>query len=269
MTFFICATCAVQFDDRDTPPESCPVCSDPRQYVPGTGQQWTTLEEIRRDHTNDMQPQGELLGIGTRGVGIGQRALLVPWGDTNVLWDCVALLDEETAVEIERRGGVGGIAISHPHYYSTMVEWARRFDCPIHLSSADAEWIMRPDPAIRLWDGDRLDLGHGVSLHRVGGHFPGSSVLLQEDGSEGRGTLLSGDLPLATPDRRWVSFMWSYPNRIPLPANEVRRIAEVLAGIGFETLHSAFWGDHVTDASAVVERSARRYCDALERVGGL
>ncbi|GGF21269.1 MBL fold metallo-hydrolase [Williamsia phyllosphaerae] len=268
MTFFICTTCAVQFDDRDRPPESCPVCSDPRQYVPDTGQRWTTLDELRREHSNDIAPQGELIGIGPRGrVGIGQRALLVPWGETNLLWDCVALLDEQTAVEIERRGGVGGIAISHPHYYSTMVEWAHRFDCPIHLSSADAEWIMRPDPAIRLWEGDRLDLGHGVSLLRLGGHFPGSSVLVQENGSDGRGTLLSGDLPLATPDRRWVSFMWSYPNMIPLPAHEVRRIADALTEISFETLHSAFWGEPVTDASAVVARSARRYVAALETVG--
>ncbi len=268
MTFFICTTCAVQFDDRDRPPESCPVCSDPRQYVPAGGQRWTTLEEIRRDHTTEVAPQGDLIGIGPRdGPGIGQRALLVPWGETNLLWDCVALLDEQTAVEIERRGGLGGIAISHPHFYSTMVDWAHRFDCPIHLPRTDAEWIMRPDPAIRLWDGDRLDLGHGVSLHRLGGHFPGSSVLVQEHGSDGRGTLLSGDLPLPAQDRRWVSFMWSYPNMIPLPADEVRRIADVLAEISFETLHSAFWGDPVTDASEVVARSARRYCAALERVG--
>ena len=53
-----------------------------------------------------------------------------------------------------------------------MVEWAQRFGCPIHLHAADAEWVMRPDPAIEHWDGETLELGHGLTLIRGGGHFP-------------------------------------------------------------------------------------------------
>ena len=267
MPHFICVTCATQYAATEQPPPACPVCEDPRQYVGRDGQRWTTLEELARDHALRIAAQGDLVGVGvTPSLGIGQRALLVPWGETNLLWDCVGFLDAPGAAEIERRGGIGAIAISHPHYYSAMAEWAQRFDCPIHLPRADAEWIMRPDPRVRLWDGDRLELGHRLTLHRVGAHFPGAAVLHQAAGSDGRGTLLSGDMPLPAADRRWVSFQWSYPNRIPLPGAEVRRVAAVLAALDFATLHGGFWDTEVTDASNAVARSARRYVDALEAV---
>src|SRR3954465_12702908 len=149
MAMSICVTCGTQFAEREGPPDECPICPDPRQYVGLSGQEWTTLEALRTDHTNTIRAQGDLVGIGTEPkFAIGQRALLVPYGDSNLLWDCITLLDDATAAEVERRGGIAAIAISHPHYYSCMVEWARRFDCPIHLHAADAEWIMRPDDAI-------------------------------------------------------------------------------------------------------------------------
>ena len=152
---FVCATCGVQLAPSEQPPPACPVCEDPRQYVPETGQRWTTVTELARDHTNTIRADGELTGIGTTpDFAIGQRALVVPSSEGNVLWECITLLDEETAVEVERLGGLAAIAISHPHYYSAMVDWAHRFDCPVLLHADDAQWIMRPDQAIELWEGE-------------------------------------------------------------------------------------------------------------------
>src|SRR3954454_11515285 len=181
----VCVTCGVQYAG---PVEACPICEDPRQYVPVAGQQWTTLEALRETHRNAVRDEAGLTGIGTEPrFAIGQRALLVPYGASNLLWDCITLLDDATATEVERRGGLAAIAISHPHYYSCMVEWAHRFGCPIHLHAADAEWVMRPDDAIAPWEGDTLALGHGLTLIRGGGHFPGGAMLHH---AEGAGTLL-------------------------------------------------------------------------------
>src|SRR3954453_9705450 len=152
MERFVCIACGTQFADArgDAPPAACPICEDPRQYVPPEGQRWTTMAELAAHHENVVREEGDLVGIGTAPrFAIGQRALLVPFGDSNLLWDCVSLLDDATVAEVERRGGLRAIAISHPHYYSCMVEWAHRFDCPIHLHAADTQWIMRPDPAVR------------------------------------------------------------------------------------------------------------------------
>src|SRR5918997_1112879 len=154
----ICIACGTQYPPAPEPPSACPICDDPRQYVPPEGQRWTTMAELAGGHVNVVRPDGDFVGIGTDpSFAIGQRALLVPFGDSNLLWDCISLIDDATAEEVERRGGLAGIAISHPHYYSSMVAWARRFDCPIHVHAADAEWVMRPDPAVRHWDGDRLE----------------------------------------------------------------------------------------------------------------
>jgi glyoxylase-like metal-dependent hydrolase (beta-lactamase superfamily II) len=193
-------------------------------------------------------------------VAIGQRALLVPAGDKLVLWDCVPMLDDDAAAEIERRGGLAAIAISHPHYYTGMVEWAHRFECPVYLHADDREWIMRPDPAIELWDGETRSLGDGLTLARCGGHFAGGTVL--HDAA--RNALLSGDIVQVIPDKGWVSFMYSYPNLIPLPAEAVERLVAALEPYEFDTIYGAWWDRIVRrDGKAIVRQSAERYVAAL------
>ena len=192
----ICATCGTQLGVPDPP--RCAVCEDARQYVPESGQRWTTLAELRASHGNWIREDAGLTGIGTEpSFAIGQRALLVPWRGSNLLWDCITLLDDETAAEVERRGGLAGIAISHPHYYSAMVEWADRFDCPVFLHADDAEWVLRPSPRIEHWQGETRDLDGGLTLVRCGGHFRGGQVLHVA----GRRALLAGDIVQVIPDR--------------------------------------------------------------------
>ena len=258
----ICHTCGVQFAASERPPEVCPICEDARQWVPVDGQRWTTMEELAATHVNAVRRDGELFGIGTEPrFAIGQRALVVPSAIGNVLWECVTLLDDATAEAVEALGGLAAIALSHPHYYSAMVEWAHRFDCPVLVHAADAEWIMRPDDAIEQWEGDTRELG-GLTLLRLGGHFPGGTVLHRPDGA---GTLLSGDIVQVIPDRGWVSFMYSYPNLIPLPAAEVERMAAALEPYAFEAIQGAWWETTIPrDGKAIVRRSAERYVRALK-----
>ena len=56
MTRYVCATCGVQFGESEAPPDACPVCEDARQYVPESGQAWTTLEDLRRERRNELRP---------------------------------------------------------------------------------------------------------------------------------------------------------------------------------------------------------------------
>ena len=262
MTAFICSTCGTQYPESQEPPDKCTICSEERQYVGLQGQQWTSLEQLRRDRKNEFHPREPHLTaiITAPAFAIGQRAFLLESPGGNILWDCIALLDERTTQFIRARGGLAAIAISHPHYYSAMVEWAHRFECPVLLHRDDAEWIMRPDAAIELWEGETRELG-GLTLLRLGGHFRGATVLHRPDGD---GTLLSGDVVQVIPDREWVSFMYSYPNLIPLPASEVERMAAALEPYAFETIQGAWWETTVPrDGKNVVRRSAERYVRAL------
>lgn len=270
MEKWICKTCGTQFAPGERQPEACPICCDERQYVGYNGQQWTTLTQMQQDgYRNEFREhEPGLIGIGTTpSFAIGERALLVQDERGNILWDCISLIDDETVAGIERLGGLSAIAISHPHYYSTMVEWADRFDAPIYLHEADREWVMRPSERIRFWSGETYALADGITLIRLGGHFPGGTVLHWKEGAGGKGVLLSGDIIQVVADRRWVSFMYSYPNLIPLPAAEVLRIKETIAPYQFERLYGA-WFERVVAHSAhdAVLRSAERYMRALKAV---
>ena len=123
MEKWICKTCGTQFAPSEQPPEACPICLDERQYVGYDGQQWTTLALMQKAGFRNEFREHEvhLIGIGTTpSFAIGERALLVQNEHGNVLWDCMSLLDDETVAAIERLGGLTAIAISHPHYYSTV-----------------------------------------------------------------------------------------------------------------------------------------------------
>jgi hypothetical protein len=262
---YFCVTCGAQFGRSSQPPPRCPVCLDERQYVGREWQRWTTLAELTRGHrarVEEIEPG--LIGVGMEpSFAIGQRALLVG----GLLWDCIALLDDRIAEVVAAAGGIETIAISHPHYYTGMVEWAERFDARILLHEADREFVMRPSPRIEFWRGERRPLGGGLELVRLGGHFPGATVCHWQDGAGGLGAVLAGDVIQAVPDRDWVSFMWSYPNLIPLAAAEVARMRDVVATLEFDRLYGAWWDRVVAPgAKGKVLHSAERYIDALRGV---
>jgi hypothetical protein len=268
---FICRTCGHQFAESEEPPDHCPICADDRQFVNPRGQSWTTLDELAREHHNVFRPleQG-LVGIGTEPrFAIGQRALLLQAPEGNVLWDCVSLIDDATIQAVEELGGISSLAMSHPHLVGSMVEWSHAFGhAPIHMHADHRRWIQRPDPVIRYWEGETIALKEGHTLHRCGGHFEGSTVLLWPEGADGHGVLLSGDTVYVAPDRKHVSFMYSYPNFIPLPAPVVDRIVEVVMALQFDRIYGHFFDlDIESDAKRAVKRSAKRYKQAIGSVG--
>ena len=262
MSSFICATCAVQQAPTDAPPARCPICEDERQYVRQAGQAWTTLDELRRaGHRIVVRDlEADLSGVGVEpSLGIGQRALLLRTPRGNFLWDCVGFIDDDGVAAVRARGGIAGMAMSHPHFYGAMVEWSRAFDAPIYISRADADWVQYDDPGIVHWEGTKEVLP-GVTLVQCGGHFEGSAVLHWRQGADGRGALLVGDTITVVPDIRFVSFMRSYPNHIPLPAETVDRIVAAVRPYAFDRIYGGWWDRVVPrDGPAAIERSARRY----------
>ncbi len=267
MPHFICITCGTEFSESDSPPDRCLICEDERQYVGWKGQQWTTLAELQQTHQSLVHKEETgLIAIGMQpSFAINQRAFLVIHPEGNILWDCIPLIDNAMVEMIQGIGGISAIAISHPHYYSTMVHWSRAFDCPIYLHAADRQWVMRPDPAIQFWDGETKQLASGLTLIRCAGHFDGGTVLHLGAAADGKGVMLTGDILQVVEDRRWVSFMYSYPNLIPLPISKIQRIVEAIEPFEFDRIYGAFAGKKVaTDAKAAVQRSASRYIRSLQ-----
>lgn len=261
MDRFICVTCGTQYPESEQPPQACPICDDDRQYIAPGGQQWTTLAALQGRHYNTLAEiaPGIMTIEAQPKVGIGQRAYLIQGPEDAVLWDCIAYFNDGTINQIRKRGGIQAIAISHPHFFTTMLEWSEALgNVPIYLHADLRPWVKRSGPAIHFWEGERYELTPGFTLVRCGGHFPGSTVLYQAGANGGPGALFTGDTIKVVADRRYVTFMYSYPNDIPLDAQTVQRIAASVAPLDFNRLYDG-WTEVAGDAKASVIRSAERY----------
>jgi hypothetical protein len=269
MPKFLCTACGVQYPESESAPAQCIICEDGRQFVPRSGQAWATPDKLAVDHFNAFRKIApDLFGLWTMPrFGIGQRAFLIITPSGSVLWDCISFLDSATVEIIWLLGGLKAIAVSHPHFYSAIATWGQTFGCPVYLHEADQQWVVDPDPCVEFWNGESRNILPAVTIHRLGGHFPGSTVLHWAD----RRILFPGDTVLVTPDQKHVSFMWSYPNNVPLPAGDVERIGSRLGTVDFDSIYSPFWerGEIAGNAKEAVERSIRRQLkgpEATERI---
>ena len=262
MDAHICRTCGVQYAPATAPPAACKICLDERQYVGPQGQQWTTLAELRAaGHRNELrEAEPGLTSISTQPrFAIGQRALLVRTPEGNLLWDCISYIDDETVARVRELGGVAAISVSHPHFYGSVIEWAQAFGATVYLPEADAQWTAREDPGIQRYAG-AVEALPGVTIVQCGGHFEGSAVMHWRDGAEGRGALLTGDSISVVADRRWLTFMRSYPNEIPLPPAAVEHIVRAVEPYAFDRIYGGWWPSVLTaGAKEAVRRSADRY----------
>ena len=263
---WVCPTCGANFPPAPEPPARCPLCEDERQFVPPTGQVWKRMGELAeagyRTEVRELEP--ELAGVGVRpGIGVGQRALLVRTPQGNLLWDPPAFVDQAGIDAVRELGGLAAVSSSHPHMYGAIVEWSHAFGAEIALPDVDRPWMMRPDPAVRSWSGS-FEVLPGVTLVQCGGHFPGSAVVHWAGAAGGKGALFVGDTLFVTSGGDRVSFIWSAPNRLPLPEREVQGVVDALAPYRYEQIYGGWWDPVIEhDAEGVVQRSAARYIEIL------
>ncbi|MBA4033282.1 MAG: MBL fold metallo-hydrolase [Bradyrhizobium sp.] len=266
MSVWTCEQCGAQFPESAVPPPACPVCEDDRQYVNWKGQKWLAREEMAERYKLVWRDDLGLPGIAVEpNFAIGQRALLVPTADGCVMWDCVPMVTSQAIDYVRSLGGLKAIAVSHPHYYGAVADWSDAFGgVPVYLHSDDRAFVTRPHPAIVPWTGDNHHIADDLLLVRTGGHFVGGTIMHWGAGADGHGTLLTGDVAMVAMDRRSLSFMYSFPNYIPLNATAVRRIARAVEPLAFDRIHGAWWGRNIAvNAKAAFEMSVRRYLAAI------
>ncbi len=265
----ICMTCGVQFAATETAIDICPICADERQYVGWHGQQWTTLERLR-ESPRDSRIHSEEPGLASLDIvpatAIGQRAFLVDTPKGTIIWDCTTYFDDKTLDLVRARGPVFAMAISHPHFYATMGSWAEALDVPVYVHEADREWVMDPSDHLVYWQGETLDLAPGVTLVNLGGHFTGSAALHWADTADGLGAMLAGDTIKPVMDRRYVGFMYSVVNFIPMGPTAVKEIVRRLEPFEFDRVYS-LWSGHMvpSDGKAAISRSAARHLEYIQQ----
>lgn len=262
----VCVTCGTQYPDVEHR-DDCPICLDERQFVGWDGQRWTTSAEIAVDHEIRFEDAAGVMTLQlSPRFAIGQRAFLIPQAEGMVMWECLSAVTDAAVERIAGMGHVQAIAISHPHFYSAMLEWSAALGgVPIYLHEADEAWVGFDSPFLRFWGGDRFALTDAIDLVHLPGHFEGSSGLLWKTGPRPGGSLFPGDAIQIGMDRRIASFMWSYPNAIPLGRKSLARLKAHVDPLAFSDLYGSFDGkEMIGDAKALVEASFARYEAALE-----
>lgn len=250
----VCATCGAHYPAADRP-EVCRVCADDRQYVPPGGQVWTDPAALAAAHrlvVSDVEPGVRQVTAEPK-LAIGQRGYVVADRGGAVLWDPPAVVDARGL------GDVVAVAMSHPHYFGAMAAWAEALDVPVWVAEQDLAWVTESSERIVAWRGEH-EVAPGLVLVRCGGHFPGSAVLWWDGGA-----LFTGDTIQVVPGADRASFMYSYPNYLPLAPAVVEAVVAAATRRPFTRAYGAF-GEITDDAEAAVHRSAARYLACLRGV---
>ncbi len=263
----ICVRCGVQYDEDYRLEDGCFICQDEREAVLAGGQQWTTIDAMRATHANTCTPiEPGVVAIRTQPLfAITQQAYLIQTPGGNVLWDCISYLDQPTIDLVQQLGGISAIALSHPHLHGSMQTWSAAFgNVPIYIHADSRVWTTRPHPPVYFWQGETCAILPGITLIRTGGQFPGSTVLHWEGGGSAPDSLFTGDEIYPVEDKRYVSFLYSFPNLLPMNASAVRHIVAAVQPFAFEAVFAAWPGHSITrGGKEAVIRSAERYISHL------
>lgn len=80
----------------------------------------------------------------------------------------------------------------------------------------------------------------------------------------GKGALLTGDILQVVADHKHVSFIWSYPNYVPLPASTVERTVRTVEPLEYDRVCGVFWDTGIDrDGQSADRRSAELYLRAI------
>ena len=259
---WICETCGTQFAPSLAPPAHCPICDDERQYVGWAGQTWATPDALAARHAIRIADEAGVMTLElTPGFAINQRAFRIPDPHAPVLWECLSLVTDEAVAALRAAGGIAAIAISHPHFYSAMAAWSEALGgVPIYLHEADRAWVQHASPNLRFWSGDRLAVSDDVELVHLPGHFAGSAGLWWKRGPRPGGSLFPGDALQVTMDRRHATFLYSYPNLIPLGPTTVEDLRRRVAPLAYDDVFGFTAGRQIVGgARAAIDASFDRY----------
>lgn len=261
----LCATCGSYYYDCTTPPQACAICEDDRQYVPPDGQVWMRADVLAQDHRVVLRDDDGMPALGLEpGFAINQRALVIRGEHASVLWEALPLVTEEAIAAITRDGPIQYIALSHPHFYSAMQRWSEALgNIPILIHAADKEWVPAGARNVQFWTGDQFEIAPGLTLLHVAGHFAGSAALHWLDARAPDGVLFPGDALQVSNNRKHVSFLYSYPNAIPMHASAVERMRTLLAPFAFARVYGFTWRlNIVREGRAAVDWSFDRFLAA-------
>ena len=236
---YACANCGF-WQRWFAPPPDCPVCTDVRNDLPEDGWRFLPEPEIAAMLTGGWrQVAPDLVAFTTAPrLGLDGTGWLLLRPEGNVAFEAAPYYTPPMLEEIHRLGGVSAISASHCHGYGALWQLQDVFGAPLAIQRED----LRMTKAMRVTDpyDDTLEVGAGLTLHHVGGHYEGQACLHDARGRR----LFCGDMFKVDQDRAGrsvaVSSHKAFHKDIPLTHAELRRYREVIAPLDFTAVLTPF-----------------------------
>jgi len=244
LSLYACANCGFWQRWFAAPPD-CPVCTDPRNALPEDGWRFLPAREVAERSTGrwtrlapDLVAFNTDPPLGLNGTG---WLLLRPEG--NVAFEAAPFYTDAMLDEIGRLGGIAVLAASHAHGYGALWQLQEAFAPQLAIHTGDLALTKAFDVT---WPYDEAtEIGPGLTLHPVGGHYAGQAALHDAGGRR----LFCGDMFKVDQDADGravaLSAHKAFHKDIPLTPRELRRYREVIAPLAFDAVLTSF--EHAPD----------------------
>lgn len=241
LTQYACSHCGFWqpwFAGQD--PIGCPVCMDVRNALPPDGWDFRTVEDLTGNVTTRWaEAMPGIVGFSCEpAFGLGSTGWLLLREEGNIAFEGAPFYTPEALDEIERLGGIGILAGSHPHGFGALWQLAERFD-PTVVIHRDG---LRYTKAFRVsWPADDVHaLAPGLTMVATQGHYEGHAVLHDAPGR----ALFCGDCLKVDLDGEGrpvaLSCHKGFHYQIPLSHDEIRRYRAVFAELDFDHVFTPF-----------------------------
>ncbi|MFC0409389.1 MBL fold metallo-hydrolase [Roseomonas elaeocarpi] len=237
---YACGNCGFWQKYFATPPD-CPVCTDTRNDLPEDGWDFWDEGRVAAHLTGSWRDLGRgLIAFRTAPrFGLDGIGWLLLHEDGNVAFEAAPYYTAPMRDEIRRLGGIRYLSGSHCHGYGALWQLQDVFE-PDFLAIQREDLRMTKAMRVNYPYDDVLELRPGVTLHHVGGHYEGQSVL--HDAT--RGILFCGDAFKVDQDAAGnnlaVSSHKAFHKDIPLTRREVEKYRDVIGALRFDTICTPF-----------------------------
>lgn len=255
LRFYVCTNCGF-WQQYFAQPRDCTVCSDVRHTLPADGFRFLTLEEVARETACVWeQVDEEIFAFSNNpALGIGARGYLILHREGNIAFEATGYYSPDALDFIDVRGGIRFFSASHPHAYGAGWQLQARFNPEVIIHVADLSWTNTLQVAYPM--DDKLELHAGYTLHHIGGHFDGHTILHVAE----RKILFAGDaLKFHLADSpTGISCHKAFNRRIPLSHAEIERYADVIGSLDFDETYTTFEHSPHADRAAAMRLYERQ-----------
>ena len=250
LTHYTCTNCGFWQYYFAAPPD-CPVCCDVRNDLPENGWEFTSAAQMsERERGGEVVcdwreiDDGIWMFSNKQPLGIGSSGYLIVRETGNIAFESPGWWTRKAFEKLDELGGVKFVSASHPHGFGAIHQLGQHFPDATIAFQREAVQFTKAMTVNLVFD-DVLAIDAAATLHHVGGHYEGQTVLYYEP----RKILFCGDALKFELDAHGATVGLSchkaFHKQIPLSKKEIENYLRVIGELDFTQACTPF--EHAAD----------------------